>query len=129
MSALRPVDLYFESLPEPNAGCLQAIRAYILAIHPDITEEWKYKMPFYYYRKKMFCYIRVMNGTNMPYIGIANGHAIQHVSLIQEDRKRMKVLPLDPSKDLPLKTIDDILLQARLFQDNGLRLKTSRRLS
>jgi hypothetical protein len=127
MSALRPADLYFESLPEPNAGCLQALRAHILAMHPDITEEWKYKMPFYYYRKKMFCYIRVMNGSGIPYIGIANGHAIQHEGLIQEDRKRMKVLLLNASEDLPLKKINAILTAARLFQDEAIKPKAGRK--
>lgn len=112
MPSLRPIDQYFESLAEPAAGCLQALRAYLLAFNPLLEETWKYRMPVFCLRGKMFCYLWTQKGTGMPYLGIVNGFALQHPDLVQDQRKRMKILLLDPLSDLPLKKIRDILLAA-----------------
>jgi hypothetical protein len=109
MSPLRPVDHYFEILKEPVAGCMQAMRAMLITFSPHITEEWKYGMPLYYYKGKMFCYLWTQKKTGLPYLGIANGFALQHPDLIQEKRKKMKILLLDPNADLPLEKITGIL--------------------
>ncbi|HRG39255.1 MAG TPA: DUF1801 domain-containing protein, partial [Bacteroidia bacterium] len=44
-----------------------------------------------------------------PYLGIVEGKQMQHPLLIQEKRSRMKIMLLDPEKDLPIKTIQSIL--------------------
>ena len=109
MSSLRPIDHYFEILKEPAAGCMQAMRTFLIAFNPYITEEWKYGMPLYYYKGKMFCYLWTQKKSGLPYLGIANGFALQHPDLIQEKRKKMKILLLDPNADLPLDKITNIL--------------------
>jgi hypothetical protein len=110
MSSLRPIDHYFEMLQEPAAGCMQAMRALLIAFSPYITEEWKYGMPLYYYKGKMFCYLWTQKKSGLPYLGIANGIALQHPDLMLEKRKKMKILLLDPQADLPLDKINEILL-------------------
>jgi hypothetical protein len=123
MSSLRPIDHYFEKLQEPTAGCMQAMRALLMAFSPYITEEWKYSMPLYYYKGRMFCYLWTQKKTGLPYLGIANGFALQHPDLVQDKRKRMKILNLDPLADLPLEKINDILLAA-VHYTNTASLKT-----
>ena len=54
---LSPIDSYFEHQQEPIKSCLLFLRAYILKHSPAITEAWKYQMPVYYYKGKMFCYL------------------------------------------------------------------------
>lgn len=112
---LRPIDNYFLQKEEPVKSCLQFLREHILQLDGNITEAWKYGMPFYCYKGKMFCYLWVHKKFLHPYIGIVEGKKISHPDLLQEKRARMKILLLDPDKNIPVKKIDAILKQALRF--------------
>jgi Domain of unknown function (DU1801) len=106
---LRPIDNWFLQKEEPSKTCLQFLREYILTQDTNITEAWKYGMPFFCYKGKMFCYLWVHKKYLQPYIGIVEGKKIDHPDLIIEKRARMKILLLDANKDLPIKKINAIL--------------------
>lgn len=106
---LSVIDSYFIQKEEPVKSCLLFLRNYILSMDKDIMEAWKYGMPFYCYKKKMFCYLWVHKKHLWPYIGIVEGKRIEHPDLIQEKRARMKILLLDPGKDIPVKKVRTIL--------------------
>jgi hypothetical protein len=106
---LKPADNYFLQQEEPLKGCLLALRKMITSFDNAILESWKYGMPFYCYNGKMFCYLWVHKKFKQPYLGIVEGSKINHPLLIQEKRARMKIMLVDPLKDIPVKTIDDIL--------------------
>ena len=106
---LRPVDNWFLQKEEPIKSCLQFLREYILKQDAGITEAWKYGMPFYCYKGKMFCYLWVHKKYHQPYIGIVEGKQIDHPDLIIEKRARMKILLLDADKDIPVGKIKRIL--------------------
>jgi len=112
---LRNIDNYFLNLPEPNRSCMQALRDYILALHPEITEAWKYRLPFFLYKGKMFCYFWADKKTGLPYIGIVEGININHPMLEQGNRKRMKILRISPEADLPIEVIEEVLTEAMKF--------------
>jgi hypothetical protein len=109
---LREIDNYFLQKDEPLKSCLLFLREFILGYDENITEAWKYKMPFYCYKGKMFCYLWVHKKTNQPYIGIVEGKRINHPLLIIEKRSRMKIMLLDAEKDIPVNTIETILKMA-----------------
>ena len=109
---LRAIDQYYENQKEPNRSCLIALRDFILSLDDGITHEWKYRMPMFVYKKRMLCYIRIDQKTEKPYIGIVKGDEIDHPSLIQGNRKKMKVLEISPEGDLPVDLIREILEQA-----------------
>jgi hypothetical protein len=109
---LRPADQYFLNQEEPVKSCLQFLRAHILKQDSNITEEWKYGMPFYCYNKRMFCYLWTHKKYLLPYIGIVEGKLVKHPELIAEKRSRMKILLIDPVKDIPTDKIDAILRDA-----------------
>jgi len=109
------IDAFFWSRDEPHKSCLLYLRSFILSASPHLTEHWKYGMPFYYYRKKMFCYLWQHKKLNTPYIGFVDGDKLQHKSLIQEKRARMKILPVNPEKDIPLRTLNAIFKAALLL--------------
>jgi len=109
---LKDSDIFFLQNEEPAKGCLLFLRAHILVYDKNITEVWRYNMPFYYYKGKRFCYLWVQKKTGMPYLGVVEGKKIHHPLLIAEKRSRMKIMLLDPTKDLPVKTIDAILYMA-----------------
>lgn len=106
---LRPIDNYFLQKEEPLKSCLQFLRGYILTQDTNITEAWKYGMPFYCYKGKMFCYLWTHKKYNQPYLGIVEGKRINHPDLLLEKRARMKILLINPNKDIPIKKINSIL--------------------
>lgn len=109
---LRETDNFYLQKEEPVKSCLLALRDIILAYDPAITAAWRYKMPFFYYKGRMFCYLWIDKKTRQPYIGIVDGNKIDHARLIRENRSRMKIMLLDPQKDIPIRTIKSILRMA-----------------
>jgi hypothetical protein len=112
------LDNYFLLKPEPFKSCLLALREIILKLDPNVDEAWKYSMPFYRFKGKRFCYLWVHKKYNKPYLGIVDGKLIDHPELIIEGRARMKIMLLDPNKDLPVKTIRSILKLAVALHQN-----------
>lgn len=112
---LRPIDNYFAQQTEPAKSCLLAMRQLILNYDDNLTETWKYGMPFYCYKGKMMCYLWVHKKWHKPYLGIVAGSVVTDPGLIQEKRARMKILLLDPGNDIPVKRIKAILKQLVVF--------------
>jgi len=109
---MKEIDNFYLQQDEPIKGTLLALREIILSQDADIINVLKYGMPFFCYKGKMFCYLWVHKKYKQPYIGIVEGKRFDEPFLIQEGRSRMKIMLLDPNKDLPLKTIKIILQQA-----------------
>ncbi len=112
---LKPADNYFLQQPEPEKSCLLALRTLVLSVDKNITEAWKYGMPFYCYHGRMFCYLWTHKKLGQPYLGIVEGGKINHPLLLQEKRARMKIMLVDPAKDIPVATINGILKKALSF--------------
>jgi hypothetical protein len=109
---LRPIDNYFLQNEEPFKSCLQFLREYILNLDASITEKWLYGMPFFYFKGNRFCYLWIHKKLRKPYIGIVEGNLIDDPGLLAEKRSRMKILLLDPEKNLPIAKINRILKKA-----------------
>ena len=109
---MREIDNFYLQQDESIRGCLLALREIILSQDKDVSAEWKYGMPFFCFKGKMFCYLWVHKKYKQPYIGIVEGKRIDHPALIPEKRSRMKIMLFDPNKDLPICTIETILQQA-----------------
>jgi hypothetical protein len=74
----------------------------------------------------MFCYLWVHKKNGLPYLGIVNGNKIDHPDLIIENRSRMKILLIDPTRDLPIETINSILKIALGLPTTLIRVSTRR---
>lgn len=109
---LRPIDNYFLQNEEPFKSCLQFLREHILKLDSSVTEKWQYGMPFFYFNGKRFCYLWIHKKLRQPYIGIVDGKRIDDPDLLLEKRSRMKILLLDPRKNLPMGKINRILKKA-----------------
>ena len=110
---MKALEQFYLAQEEPNRSIFLALRDCILSLDAEITEEWKYKLPFFYYRKKMFCYLWKDKNTNEPYIGIVRGEAVNHPLLEQGNRKRMKIFRIDTNEDIRVDEITVILKQAQ----------------
>ena len=108
---LNELDNFYLEKEEPNRSCLQALRDIIMSLDENITTSWKYKLPFFCYKNKMFCYLWIDKKTTYPYIGIVEGNRISHFALEQGNRKRMKILRINPNEDFP-DYIEEILNEA-----------------
>jgi len=105
-------DNYYLKQEEPYKSCLLAIKDLILGLDEKITPEWKYGLPFFYYKKKMFCYFWKDKKTQEPYIGICRGNEIDHPSLESGNRTRIKIFRVNPNEDIDVKTLKEILFLA-----------------
>jgi len=121
---MRELDNFYLQQDEPVKGTLLALKEIILNQDKDITNAWKYGMPFFCYKGKMFCYLWFHKKYKQPYIGIVEGKRFDEPFLIQEDRSRMKIMLFDPNKDLPLQTIETILHKAiNLYKTGEIKIK------
>lgn len=106
---MKEIDHYFLDKQEPLRSALLALRQHILQYDAGITEAWQYKMPFYCYRGKRFCYLWQDKKTQQPYIGIVDGNKVEHPGLVQDKRARMKIWMMDAGQDLPIKSLNVLL--------------------
>jgi hypothetical protein len=113
-------DNYYLDKEEPHKSCLLALKEIILASDTNVATDWKYSMPFFCYKGKMFCYLWTDKVTHEPYIGFVEGNRMNHRELEQGKRSRMKIMRIDPNKDLPVKAIQSILNEALDFYRNGI---------
>ena len=121
---MKELDNFYLQQEEPIKGCLLALKQIILSQDKEISNTWKYGMPFFCYKGKMFCYLWYHKKHKQPYIGIVEGSRFDEPFLIQEKRSRMKIMLLDPNEDLPLQTIDNILKKAlNLYRIGVIKVK------
>ncbi|WP_306640303.1 DUF1801 domain-containing protein [Sanyastnella coralliicola] len=111
-------DFYFRQ-DEPNQSCFLALRQIILNIHPEMTATFKYGGPCFLYKRKMLVYLWRDKKQDIPYILFVDGGKIDHPLLIQGDRKRMKVFYVDPTKDLQVELIEELLGMAIEVKENS----------
>ncbi len=85
----------------------------------NVAHVLKYRMPFFTYKNKMFCYLWTDKKTKEPYIGIVEGNRIDYPFLEQGNRSRMKIFRINPSKDIPIQQIELVLQEAFDLYRNG----------
>lgn len=107
-----PLANFYLKQEENNKACLLALRDLILSQDHNITNVWKYKMPFFCWKGKMFCYLWINKDTKQPYLGIVEGKNFSDPVLIQEGRSRMKIIMINQYEDLPFDVIEDIIQRA-----------------
>lgn len=105
-----PLNNYFADHQEPNRSCLQFLREMILDFDPGITERWSYQMPFYHYNGGRICYLWTEKRSGKPYIGFVDGKHLHHPLLVTGNRSKMKILPIEPGEDIPVKLIRQLLM-------------------
>lgn len=107
---------FYDRQPEALRGCLLALRDLILRFDAGLSETRKYGMPCFTLGKKHFCYLWVDKDKALPYLLFVDGAQITHPALVQGKRARMKVLYVDPARDLPLTDIETVLGLARALR-------------
>lgn len=117
---------YYLKKAEPGKSCLLSLRSIILNQDKNIVETIKYGMPCFCYKKRAFCYLWSDKITDEPYMLMVEGKHLYHPKLEIGNRSRMKILRINPTKDLPIKTIVQVLRSALdLYKRGTIKIKAS----
>lgn len=103
---------FFENPNSLIKSTLLAIREMIMNSNLMIKETIKYGMPCYVIDHKPICYVWIDRKSSIPYILFVDGKKLHHPVLQSGTRKKMKVLLIDPSNEIPSQLIDEILTSA-----------------
>ena len=103
---------FYLNREEPHKSCLLALRDLLLTPAFQLSETRKYGIPCFTHGKKAVCYLWTDKQTGHPYILWVEGNQLTHTALKTGNRKRMKVLKVNPLQDLPVAIIEEILRQA-----------------
>jgi len=122
---LSEIDNFYLNQKEPLKSTLIALRKIILSLDSNISNSLKYKMPFFCYKGKMFCYFWVDKKTKEPYIGVVEGNRIDHPLLEKGNRTKIKIFRILMNEDIPIDSITEILNIALDFYRSGL-IKTKK---
>ncbi len=95
------------------------MRTFLLNSDSALSETKKYGMPCFCYKGKMCCYLWLDKKTKDPYFLWVEGQYLHHPALEKGNRARMKILRVQPTKDLPLTTMTSILNKALELYRNG----------
>ena len=114
---LTELDNFYDEKEEPIRSCMLALKDIILRYSSELEPAWKYRLPCFMYKKHIFCYLWIDKKTKHPYIGVGKGRDIEHPDLIQGNRTFVKLLMIDPEKDIPIETIHTIFDMAMRLYD------------
>ncbi len=106
---MKALDAYYDGLTEPLQGFMLAVRQVILDLNEEVEETWKWSAPFFLYRKQMLCYLWLDKKTHEPYLGIYGGDALDHPSLVQKHKAKIKKLVFSVDEDIPISTMKEVL--------------------
>ncbi|MFC3160292.1 protein of unknown function (DU1801) [Chryseobacterium arachidis] len=103
---MNPIQEYFYRIEEPDRSTLLFLRRKILESDTEnITETLSFGLPFFKYKKKMLCYFYFSKKHQKHYVSFYHGDKLDHPLLLQEGRKKFKILLIDMNEDLPLQLI------------------------
>jgi len=95
------------------------LRQIILNCDTHITPEWKYRLPFFYYKGKMLCYLWQDKHTGEPYIGFMDGMKMVHPALEHGNRSRVRIFRVNPNNDIDKEEIAGLVQSAILVNPMG----------
>lgn len=105
---------------EPNQSCLLALKQIVLNQDENIIESLKWGLPCFSFKSRMFCFLSLDKKTEEPYILFVEGNALAHPELEKGNRKRMKILRINPTMDIPIELLEGILKEALDLYRNGI---------
>lgn len=106
------IEQFYLGQEEPLKSILIYLRSYLLQ-DPEMTESYKYGLPFFDYKGKYFCYFHKEKKTGVPYLAFTQGKHIDHPALVMGDRKQIAVMHFYPEEDFPIHVLDEILILAK----------------
>ena len=75
---MKPAELYILNQPENYRNILFHIIDVVQNTIPDVTLEYKWTVPYFYYKKKPLCYLNASHKYGFVDVGFAKGFQIKN---------------------------------------------------
>ncbi|EDP95491.1 DUF1801 domain-containing protein [Kordia algicida OT-1] len=114
---MKPAENYILQQPEPYKTILLQLQVLIENTFQEIELKYKYRIPFYYYKGKPFCYLNASHKRQFVDVGIVKGGEIQihKECLVTEKRKKMASLRYKTIEDIKAEILIEVLKNAASF--------------
>lgn len=111
---MKSAEVYILSQPIHFQAIMLHICAVVKQVIPDTELLFKWNVPFYYYKKKPFCYLNIISKENAVDLCFFKGHQLQiHRELmLLENRKIVTSLRYNDLKTIDSKVLIEVLLEA-----------------
>jgi len=111
---VNPAENYILNQPEPYQSILLHLQVIIESALPEVQLLYKYKIPFYYIKKKPFCYLNASHKKQFVDLGFWKGNQIQihQEHLVTENRKMMVSLRYQQLEDINEAILIEVLKKA-----------------
>jgi len=112
---LNPLEQYFLNQKEPLQSVLLYLRQVIKETLPEVEEQYKYKIPFYYYQGKSLCYLNILKNTNYVDLAFVNGFKLsnkQGLLKAGRGRKMVKSITYSNLESVDVAILKEILVEA-----------------
>ena len=108
---MSPLERHYDALPPGHRELLLAARAWLLEQPYGLREEYKWSTPCFAYAGRHACYLYHQAKRARSYVAFPAGRFLEHPLLRADGRKLIRVLDLDPDRDLPVEAISNCLAQ------------------
>lgn len=111
---MNPAETYILQQPEPYKSILLELQVLIEHLLPTAELKYKYRIPFYYYKGKPFCYFNASHKKKFVDVGIVKGGELtmHPTHLVTKDRKKMASLRYTDIKHINSKIFFDVIKEA-----------------
>jgi hypothetical protein len=109
---MKPTELYILNQPEKYRTILMHLISVIEKNVPEITLEYKWKIPYFYHKKKPLCYLNASHKHGFVDVGFAKGFQLKkNIEYLIADNGRTTIKSLRYNT---LEEIDDNVLKSVL---------------
>jgi hypothetical protein len=112
---MKPVDVYILNQPENYRSILLHLIAVVEHNLPEATLEYKWKIPFFYYKRKPFCFLNASHKGGYVDIAFSKGYQLKNNldALIGEKRNTYKSLRYFSLAEIDNETLASVIQEAK----------------
>jgi hypothetical protein len=112
---MKPAEQYILNQPEHLQTIMLHLCAVIEQVAPESELLFKWKLPFYYYKKKPFCYLNIKPKENAVDLCFMKGHLLKKHknAMIDKDRKLVTSLLFDNLSEIDNTMLSEILTELK----------------
>ena len=108
---MNPAENYILKQPEPYRSMLLHLQVIVENTIPEVVLLYKYRIPFYYYKKRPLCFLNASHKNQFVDICFARGNqiTIYQDQLVTEKRKKMASLRYKSLEEINDEVLIEIL--------------------
>lgn len=108
---MNPAENYILKQPEPYRSMLLHLQVIVENTIPEVALLYKYRIPFYYYKKRPLCFLNASHKNQFVDICFARGNqiTIHQDQLVTEKRKKMASLRYKSLEEVNDKVLIEII--------------------